>query len=114
MISASKRSSRTDKNRFSQVKDKAFKVLAKLIEVKGFKVRREELKAGPGWRASSGACRARTDNLIFVERRLPQDDQLNFLIATAIEMGLVFSAEEMADLPEATREVLSSSRKIAA
>ncbi len=114
MVSATKRSNRNDKNRFSQVKDKAFKTLAKLVEIKGFKVRREELKAGPGWRASSGACRARTDKLIFVERRLPQDDQLNFLIATAIELGLVFTAEELSELPQATQEVLSSSHEIAA
>lgn len=114
MITKSKNTKRNDKNRFNPAKDRVFKTLAKIIEVKGFKVRREELKAGPGWRASSGACRARTDRLIFVERRLPQDEQLNFLLATALELGLVFSAEELAELPEATQHVLISARELAA
>ena len=110
----SKNSKRADSNRFSPAKDKVFKTLARIIEFKGFKVRREELKAGPGWRASSGACRAREDKLIFVERRLPQDDQLNFLIATILELNIALVAEELSELPEATRQVLLAPRNLAA
>jgi len=106
MILKPKNKKRTGKDSFSAAKDKVFKALASLLEVKGFKVRREELKAGPGWRASSGSCRAKTDKLIFVERRLPQDEQLNFLTSTALDCKVVFLAEELSSLPEATRNML--------
>lgn len=106
MIARKKGKKASDKSRFDPVKDRVFKKLAAILEIKGFKVRREELKAGPGWRASSGSCRAKAERLIFVERRLPQDEQLNFLLSTALDLGLNFETSEVAELPEATQHVL--------
>lgn len=53
--------------------------LIKSIEEKGVEVRREKLKQGPGWKVTSGACRLETKKIVFLDSRLPQDDQIEFL-----------------------------------
>lgn len=66
-------------------KESILKDLAQLLKAAGFEVRREELKRGPGWAASSGSCRAQNQKLILIDRKLPQDDQINFLISKIVD-----------------------------
>ncbi len=54
----------------------------------GFLVRRERLKTGPGWKAVSGSCRAGENQFIFVDSRLTQDEQIEFLKTKALELGI--------------------------
>jgi len=63
----------------SQELDARYRLLVKDLRENGFTVRREELKRGLGWRASSGTCRLFQDKLILVDRRLPAEEQVNFL-----------------------------------
>ena len=60
-------------------KELTFSVLCDLLGQAGYGVRREALKQGIGWKTLSGACRARANRLIFVDRRMPQDEQIAFL-----------------------------------
>ena len=55
------------------------KELIKELEESGFKVRREELKKGLGWKVTSGSCRLFEDNVLFVDRSLTQLEQIEFL-----------------------------------
>ncbi len=75
-------------------KESIFKGLACALDRAGFVVRREKLKAGPGWRVVSGSCRAETQKLIFVDPRLPQDDQIIFLRARAASLGVSLAEPE--------------------
>jgi hypothetical protein len=59
----------------------------------GFTVRREELKRGLGWKAVSGRCRALEQRLVFVDRRLSQDEQIAFLQGMLTTLGVDASPE---------------------
>ena len=62
-------------------KEAVFKGLAAQLQAAGYFVRREKLKAGPGWKVISGACRAQDKNFIFIDPKLTQEDQILFLQA---------------------------------
>lgn len=64
---------------FDQEKEDQFKQLCSELQAAGFEVRREELKSGFGWKVVSGSCRAQEQRLIFVDRRLTQQEQIDFL-----------------------------------
>ena len=74
----------------------------------GFTVRREELKQGPGWRAVSGSCRLEEQRLVFIDRKLPQDDQITFLIQRLTALGIKIDPEKFAALPEKIQEMISA------
>lgn len=60
-------------------KESEFAALVEVLKSAGFEVRRESLKRGPGWKVVSGSCVAKGQSLIFVDRRLSQEDQIAFL-----------------------------------
>lgn len=68
-------------------KEREIKDLIVQVETLGFQVRREELKRGLGWRAQSGACRIEKTQYIFVDRRMSQDDQIDFLKGQLLVMS---------------------------
>ena len=77
----------------SQVeKEKAFRQLTTVLEGAGFRVRREKLKRGHGWKTVSGKCRAGDEKLIFVDRLTPIEEQVLFLKTVAGQLGLAQSA----------------------
>jgi hypothetical protein len=69
-------------------KESVYKSLVGLLEENGYQVRREKLKRGLGWKVYSGACRAVTIRIIFVDQRLGQDEQINFLQERIQVLGL--------------------------
>ena len=89
-------------------KDSVFKELAAIMASSGYTVRREELKQGPGWRVVSGSCRLEEQRLIFVDRKLQQDDQITFLIQRMTSLGIKIEAEKLAALPEKVREMIAA------
>lgn len=74
----------------------------------GFKVRREELKRGPGWNVSNGSCRKIDEQLIFVDRRSSIDDQIGFLAQCFIKAGLSLDEQRLDEIPEDLRPLLLS------
>lgn len=70
-------------------KESIFKALVLSLRSAGYEVRREKLKQGHGWKVVSGACRAGEQSMIFVDSRMPQDDQILFLKARMTELGIV-------------------------
>lgn len=82
-------------------KENLLKELASILNSSGFRVRRERLKQGHGWRAVSGACRVLQDKLIFIDRRLPHDEQIEFLVDRIAENRIQVPSERMGALPSA-------------
>lgn len=62
-------------------KEKLFKEISEQLAQRGYTVRREKLKQGYGWKVVSGSCQALGQQLIFVDQRMTQDDQISFLKA---------------------------------
>ena len=60
--------------------DKIINELANVLTNAGYEVRREKLKQGYGWKVLSGACQLEQKELIFVDRKLPQEEQIKELI----------------------------------
>lgn len=81
-------------------KESIFKHLTKLLGDYGYTVRREALKQGHGWRVLSGSCVAAEQDMIFVDKRLSQDEQISFLVTKIVSLGLQPTAEQLAHLPE--------------
>ena len=66
--------------------DKIINELANVLTNAGYEVRREKLKQGYGWKVLSGACQLEEKELIFVDRKLPQDEQISFLIGKLLAL----------------------------
>lgn len=81
-------------------KEKIFKILSQILADAGYVVRREELKRGFGWKVVSGTCRLKDDKIVFVDRRMSQEDQLSFLSAKIVTLGISVTAEHTQELSE--------------
>ena len=81
-------------------REAVIKELAAVLESAGYRVRREQLKQGYGWKALSGACTYRQEDLIFVDRRLSQDDQISFLAAKIRALRVAVHKEQLPAVPE--------------
>lgn len=75
------------KKTFDSKKEANIRGLISEIEALGVQVRREELKRGLGFRVMSGRCRAFDKSMIFLDRRLSQDEQIDFLKTQAASLG---------------------------
>ena len=89
-------------------KEVLFKVLAGVLERAGYTVRREELKRGPSWSVHSGVCRALDQRLIFVDRRISQDDQVALLSSYLTRLSLWIDPQEAERLSPKCREKVAS------
>lgn len=84
-----------------QTKERIFKELSSILEGAGFVVRREELKRGYGWKVVSGSCRLVEDKIIFIDRRMTQEDQLSFLTGRILALGVTPSEDQRNRLSDA-------------
>lgn len=89
-------------------KEGVFKALTSILSFYGYKVRREELKRGPGWTVSSGSCRKDEDRFVFVDRRSTIEDQLAFLVQTLLKSGINLTKDAIDQLPEDVRSTVAS------
>ena len=89
-------------------KEAVFKGLAKILETAGYVVRREQLKRGPGWQALSGACSSLGSSYVFVDRRLPKDEQIEFLAFKIRSLGLSAKPDLVKELPPKISELLQT------
>ncbi len=91
----------TDKAKVQQKeKESLLRGLADILSSSGYSVRREKLKQGHGWRAVSGSCRVLTDKMVFLDRRLPADEQIDFLVDRITSFGIQISAEKALIFPQ--------------
>lgn len=84
---------------FSTKKDGLIKDLIRLCKQRGVDIRRERLKQGFGWRATSGVCMHQDKPVVFIDSRLGQDDQLEFLLSKIRDLNIPFKDEDLANIP---------------
>ena len=92
----------------SKEKERIFRALSSLFAANGFKVRREELKRGPGWSVASGCCRKMEEKLVFVDRRSSLDDQIAFLVQSFIKAHLSIDDAHLLNVPADIRAPISA------
>ena len=92
--------SKKNQSSWDPKKESIFKTLSDILSSYGFKVRREALKSGAGWRVISGICEFSSENVIFVDKRLSQEDQIDFLVGKFSELNVKPSEEQKNLLPE--------------
>ncbi|MCB0335009.1 MAG: hypothetical protein KDD62_01845 [Bdellovibrionales bacterium] len=80
-------------------RQQAYKSLVSILTNHGYTIRREKLRQGFGWKAHSGSCIALEQQLVFIDSRMPLDDQIAFLIAKLLNADIQASPEELEDLP---------------
>jgi len=95
----SKKSSSQDSKKSGVISD-----LSKCLDSAGFRVRREKLKQGHGWRVVSGSCSTVDQNLIFLDSRLSQDDQIAFLSSKLVSLGICPVPVTLQQMPGWARE----------
>lgn len=81
-------------------KEHVFKELSALLGQSGVSVRREKLKQGLGWKVISGSCRAQGDSFLFIDRRLPQDEQIAFLLSKLASLKIQIPESALSQLPD--------------
>lgn len=91
---------RAKPERRDMVKENVFRTLSDILTTGGYVVRREELKRGIGFQVSSGSCRHESSNLVFVDKRLNQDDQISFLTERIVGFGIKPAEDVVARLPQ--------------
>jgi len=94
------KSSKVASGREKQRKNRLiFSELAEMFLGAGYEVRREKLHRGPGWQAASGRCTVKGENLVLVDRRIPEDEQIAFLIGEFLRLGIQLDASAVTNLP---------------
>ena len=96
----------------SQEKEQEFqvKLLSGILENKGFSIRRENLSRGHSFRVKSGDCVFSGQNVIFLDRRLPLEQQISLLIDYIIYIGLELSKTEEDSLSGFSKKILATRR----
>lgn len=86
-----------------KVKEEAVRELSAFLSSHGVVVRREELKRGPGWRVMSGGCRVEGKPVLFVDRRVSLDEQLDVVIEKVKALAVIVPHDILERLPAAIR-----------
>jgi hypothetical protein len=96
------------KSEKEKAKERQFRRISGLISERGLSVRRENLSRGNTFRVKSGLCTVGEENIIFVDKRLPVEQQNTVLIDYLVEMNWELSEEELTHLPDSARHILEA------
>jgi hypothetical protein len=83
------------------------KAICKVFKSAGITVRREKLSRGHAFRVKSGACYFSGDNILFVDKNLPNDQQFSVLCDAFEKLGLIKDAPDLSKLTPAAIELVS-------
>lgn len=89
-------------------KECLIKELSLVAEAHGYRVRREHLKQGLGWKVVSGMCRKGDEKIIFVDRKLAQTEQVSFLLGRLATLHLEPAKDLLVTLSDDTQRLISS------
>ena len=87
-------------SRAEESMERSFRELSRFFTKRGVAVRRENLPRGHSFRAKSGNCELSGRNLIFVDKRLPIQQQLSVLSDYLLDLNLEITKEEISSLSE--------------
>lgn len=80
--------------------------LAEILTARSVVVRREQLSRGRSYRVKSGDCVLSGANTVFVDKRLPLEQQVSVLVDFLVDLKLDLQPEELSELPGATQDLL--------
>ena len=90
----------------SQTRDEGeIRVLIRRLRDRGIEIRREKLSRGREFRVKSGTARVFGQKILFVDRALPEQQQLGILVDYIIEQRIVFTPDELSQLSPARRKI---------
>ena len=82
--------------------------LIELLAGRNLVVRREKLARGYSYRVKSGDCVLSGENLVFVDKRLPLEQQLSVIIDYLMSYRIVLDDTELEQLSRKTQSLLSA------
>lgn len=82
------------------------RALVEALTAVGIKVRREELRKGPGWRAQSGICRVGGVPVVFVDSAHTPAEQRQFLLSLVGALKGELRDSVVRALPESLQSLL--------
>ncbi len=85
------------------------RAVERMLKRRGINVRRENLSRGNAFRVRSGDCVLEGDKLLFVDKRLPPEQQLGLLVEYLTDSNISFTADELKVLPPQARSALVNS-----
>lgn len=88
--------------------EREIKRLAKLMESKGIKVRREKLARGHYFRVKSGACELVGQDHVFIDKRLPNEHQVSILLDAFVERNIGLESADITELSVQSKSLLSN------
>lgn len=88
--------------------ERQFRQISELFTSRGIQVRREKLSRGPAFRVKSGDCALAGDNYIFVDRRLPLEQQAAVLIDYIPAIRSSITEAELEALPQSARALMEA------
>ena len=84
------------------------KALIELFETKGITVRRENLSRVPSFKVKSGECLLTGENILFLDKRLPNDQQISVLVDYLFDSDIAMSPEEIQAFPKQLKSLIES------
>lgn len=86
------------------------RALERAFRSRGVTVRREKLSRGSSFKVKSGGCLLSGEKIIFVDRRLGDDQQLGILLEYVVDLAVGLDESELSQLSPRTRESLAAQR----
>ncbi|MDR2337731.1 MAG: hypothetical protein LBE20_03665 [Deltaproteobacteria bacterium] len=86
--------------------EKIFKIITKILKNHELEVRREKLARGDSFRVKSGDCNFRNKKIVFIDARLPIDQQVSALVDYLVLAKIQFNTNELDELPQNIRNLI--------
>ncbi len=79
-----------------------------ILRERGIAVRREKLSRGHSYRVKSGDCVFSGENMVFIDKRLPLEQQQSVIVDYLIDQRIAPNNEELEQLSTRTRALFSA------
>jgi hypothetical protein len=96
------------KSKLEREADRQLRILGKILEGRGISVRREKLSRGPAFRVKSGECIYTGKPHLFVDRRLPSEQQISLILDFFQECEISLEESEVEELSDKVRRQLEN------
>jgi hypothetical protein len=86
--------------------EKIFKIMTKILKNHELEVRCEKLARGDSFRVKSGDCNFKNKKIVFIDARLPIDQQVSVLVDYLVAAKIQFNSNELDELPQNVRNLI--------
>lgn len=96
------------KSKAERENERQLRQLAQAFERRGISIRREKLSRGTAYRVKSGECIYTGRPHLFVDRRLPSEQQISLLVDFLVDLDLTLEETEVEGFTPRVRKLLDS------